>query len=275
MKPLQTSLIAIGVVLALGDPSHGANVKCAANAVKVGSICVDKYEASVWQISPTNTALIKQVQKGKATLSQLTGGATQIGVAGTASCTPGYPASFPPDGNWTPLPASDPPSPGVYAVAVPGVMPSACITWFQAEQACRLSGKRLLTNQEWQAAAAGTPQTPLTPGPTDCNTNSSGPALTGSRAACKSSWGVFDMAGNVDEWVADWVPRSTDCPGWGAFSGNYMCLSGAFTTATGPGAFIRGGDWTLGDGTLSGPFAIFGNNYPNTSDFGIGFRCAH
>jgi formylglycine-generating enzyme required for sulfatase activity len=26
---------------------------------------------------------------------------------------------------------------------------------------------------------------------------------TGSRASCKSSWGVFDMVGNVLEWVAD------------------------------------------------------------------------
>ena len=44
-----------------------------------------------------------------------------------------------------------------YAVSVAGVLPSTCLTWFQAEQACRLSGKRLITNQEWQAAAAGTP----------------------------------------------------------------------------------------------------------------------
>jgi hypothetical protein len=38
----------------------------------------------------------------------------------------------------------------VYALSIPGVQPSTCITWFQANQACLLSGKRLLTNREWQ-----------------------------------------------------------------------------------------------------------------------------
>src|SRR5262249_43834089 len=51
----------------------------------------------------------------------------------------------------------EPPSPGVYALSIPGVKPTACITWFQANQACLLSGKRLLTNREWQGAATGTP----------------------------------------------------------------------------------------------------------------------
>jgi len=26
--------------------------------------------------------------------------------------------------------------------------------------------------------------------------------------SCVSYWGAFDMVGNADEWVADWVPRS-------------------------------------------------------------------
>jgi hypothetical protein len=53
-----------------------------------------------------------------------------------------------------PTSASSPPSPGVYAVALSGVYPRAGITWFQAPQECRLSGKRLLTNLGWQDAAA-------------------------------------------------------------------------------------------------------------------------
>jgi hypothetical protein len=32
-------------------------------------------------------------------------------------------------------------------VSIPGVLPTTCTTWFQAEQACRLSGKRLLTER--------------------------------------------------------------------------------------------------------------------------------
>ena len=52
-------------------------------------------------------------------------------------------------------------------------------------------------------------------------------ANTGANAACVSNWGVNDMVGNLWEWVGDWVPASTNCPGWGAFSEDAMCLSGA------------------------------------------------
>ena len=48
--------------------------KCPADSVKVGNVCVDKYEASVWEIPPSNTALIKKVQQGTATLADLTAG---------------------------------------------------------------------------------------------------------------------------------------------------------------------------------------------------------
>ena len=34
-----------------GDPA-----KCKADAVKAGSVCMDKYEASVWQVPATNRA---------------------------------------------------------------------------------------------------------------------------------------------------------------------------------------------------------------------------
>jgi hypothetical protein len=50
-----------------------------------------------------------------------------------------------------------------------------------------------------------------------------------------------NMVGNMFEWVADWVPRSTGCVSWGALSDDFMCLSRASTTATGPGALMRGG----------------------------------
>jgi signal transduction histidine kinase len=39
---------------------------------------------------------------------------------------------------------------------------------------------------------------------------------TGSRSSCKSARGAFDMVGNLYEWVADWVPRSTACGTWSA-----------------------------------------------------------
>src|SRR5712691_11542219 len=95
-----------------------------------------------------------------------------------------------------------------YAVSIPGVTPSGFITWFQAAAAARNSGKRLPTNAEWQAAALGTSDG------APCNVSSGSVAVTGT-AGCVSDVGAFDMVGNLSEWVADWVPRSTfPCGSW-------------------------------------------------------------
>jgi formylglycine-generating enzyme required for sulfatase activity len=243
-----------------GDPA-----KCKADAVKAGSVCIDKYEASVWQIPP-NARLIKKVQNGTVTSADLTaGGATQISPA--HSCSPAFPATFPANGQWTePL----------YAMSIPGVQPTACITWLQAQQACGNSRKRLPTNAEWQLAVAGTPDPGPDNGTTDCNTFAAGTVInTGARSSCVSNWGAFDMVGNVDEWVADWVPLSTNCVGWGSFSNDRQCLAGADTSSTdGPGALLRGGNG--GSGTGAGPLSITGFYEPssNGSFSYIGFRCA-
>jgi formylglycine-generating enzyme required for sulfatase activity len=161
-------------------------VRCAPDAVRVGDVCVDKFEASVWEIPPANAALAEQVKNGTATAESLEAGAVQLGCAAEHAA---YDlGAFPADGNW-----SSASSPNVYAASIADVLPTACTTWFQAEQACALSGKRLLTNQEWQRAAAGTPA---------C---AAGTHPTGSDEVCVSSWGTFDMVGNASEWVADWV----------------------------------------------------------------------
>ena len=188
--------VGLGALCVMGvAPALAGTLKCPPDSVKVGNACIDLYEASVWQIALSNTALVQKVQAGTATLADLTGGgATQL--SPSSSCRPVYPANFPNDGNWTPVLGSSPPSPGVYAVSISGVHPSACVTWFQANQACLLSGKRLLTNHEWQGAAAGTPDPGTDNGTSDCNISAAGDAVnTGSRSNCKSSWGVFDMVG--------------------------------------------------------------------------------
>ena len=274
MRRTTLSLMAVLGALALlanqadaywpGDPPQ-----CKPDAVKAGPVCMDKYEASVWQIPATNLAgksnggLIKKVQGGVVTLAQLAaGGATQISAA--PSCFPAFPGTFPANGQWTaPL----------YAVSVAGVAPTTCATWFQAQQACFNSRKRLPSNAEWQGAGAGTQDPGPDNGATDCNTNSVGVAVkTGARSGCVSSWGAFDMVGNAAEWVADWVPASTACGGWGGFSGDLMCLSGASTTATGPGALLRGGAFDYG--SLAGPLTVDGGVRPSVALDGIGFRCA-
>jgi formylglycine-generating enzyme required for sulfatase activity len=136
------------------------------------------------------------------------------------------------------------------------------MTWFQAAAAARNAGKRLPTNAEWQAAALGTPENL-------CNTSGNDFAPTGTTAGCVSHVGAFDMVGNVWEWVADWVPRSTTCGSWG-FSDDLQCLAGAATTGA-PGALIRGGDL---DGANAGVFAVDGSDTPSDASNVVGFRAA-
>src|SRR5436309_2445374 len=57
-----------------------AQLACPPDSVLIGTTCVDAYEASVWQIAPSNAALVKKVQAGKVTMADLTGGgATPLG----------------------------------------------------------------------------------------------------------------------------------------------------------------------------------------------------
>jgi len=149
------------------------------------------------------------------------------------------------------------------------------MTWFQAHSACENSRKRLPSNAEWQAAVIGTPDPGADDGMTDCNTNSVFAAVaTGSRSSCKSSDGAFDMVGNLYEWVADWVARSTTCGTWSAGvspTGDDQCLAGATTTGE-PAALVRGGSFS--GGSNAGPLAVYGNLVPSNSILSFGFRCA-
>jgi Sulfatase-modifying factor enzyme 1 len=209
--------------------------------VAAGPVCIDKYEVSVWS-SPT--------------------GGTQYGVN-----TDDYPAACTDTGQ-----GCDAGSAGeIYARSVPGVTPSTLITYFQAQAALANVDKRLPSNAEWQQAVAGSPDPGPDNGTTDCHTTAPGIAVaTGSRSACVSHFGAFDMVGNVQEMVADWVPLGGGCPGWGGFSGDLMCLADASTT-DGPGVLVRGGDFNSTTG--AGPFAVRSNARPQDPSF-AGFRGA-
>jgi hypothetical protein len=248
-----------------GTPGVGPLTSCPPDAVLVGPTCIDRFEASLWQLPLSATATLTAIRSGTVTLADLTAaGATQVGCTNVSFSHAAIPATFPPTGNWT--------TP-VYAVSIPGVLPSACVSWFQAEQACALSAKRLATNQEWQRAAAGTPDSGVDDGATLCNVGATGsPSNTGARSTCVSSWGTFDMIGNLDEWVADWGELAPDCTYWDAtFGTDYSCFGGNGSDNL-PGAVRRGGD--RGDGTDAGVFSVKGSVGPAQADDFIGFRCA-
>jgi len=224
-----------------GPPGTDATAICQGNGsgdtmVSAGAVCIDRYEVSVWS-SPT--------------------GGTQYGAS-----SDNYPCTDTGQGCKAGTAGA------IYARSVAGVTPSGFITYFQAQQALANVGKRLPTNGEWQQAVAGTPDS------TACNISTGAVANTGANAGCVSNFGANDMVGNLYEWVADWVPVSTACPGWGAvgtFSSNdQMCLSGASTTATGPAALFRGGNFD--SGSSAGPFAVGGFLRPSVSGGSFGFR---
>ncbi|HSD25123.1 MAG TPA: hypothetical protein VLB79_12435 [Solirubrobacterales bacterium] len=208
--------------------------------VAAGAVCVDKYEVSVWS-SPT--------------------GGTQYGAS-----SDNYPAACTDTGQGCEAGSAG----EIYARSVPGVTPSRFITYFQAQAALANVGKHLPSDAQWQQAVAGTPDS------TACNVSTGSVAATGTNADCVSNFGAFDMVGNLYEWVRDWVPRSTACPGWGTVvtfaSDDLMCLSGASTTAAAPGALLRSGSFN--DDTSAGPFTVDGRFLPSGSFFDTGFRGA-
>jgi hypothetical protein len=109
-----------------------------------------------------------------------------------------------------------------------GEKPTVAVTFTEAAELCAAEGKRLCTADEWTQACEGPEHLPypygFTRDDTACNhdkpyripndnayQNEKTRALeiarldqsepSGSRAACVSAYGVYDMTGNVDEWV--------------------------------------------------------------------------
>jgi hypothetical protein len=142
---------------------------------------------------------------------------------------------------WSPFMAIDGNESRVRAVSKPNVIPQGYISGEQAAAACRASGKRLCTAGEWESACRGPAQTQFPYGEARrtgaCNDDiravhpvvevaaslglspeglwrdsMNNPLInqlpssllhTAERVECTNAYGVFDMVGNLHEWVDD------------------------------------------------------------------------
>jgi hypothetical protein len=131
------------------------------------------------------------------------------------------------------------------AVSQKGVVPQGYLSRPTAKSACEASGKRLCTIAEWKVACRGEQDTRFPYGATyrpgacnirqhehaaailwgDASRGHWDPRLnqvsiegaplvrpTGDTATCRSPWGadgIYDMVGNLDEWVEDAATRGT------------------------------------------------------------------
>jgi len=146
-------------------------------------------------------------------------------------------------------------------------LPVYNVTWDDAHSYCEWKGERLPTEAEWERAARGGKEQVDYPwGDQPDAKLARFNVATGPGPVAKfppNGFGVYDMAGNVSEWTADW------------FDGGYYQTSPAADPkgpATGEYKVIRGGAWSDSGKRIT----VFFRNWvrPTQRTPNIGFRCA-
>lgn len=179
-------------------------------------------------------------------------------------------------------------------VGVREVHPINCVDWSTAQSFCVWDGARLPTEAEYEyisriRGVEGLPsprrypwgdEHPIEmfsvyPRPTPCERAQfqscigDDGALTRRVGSFPSAGGVFDLSGNVSEWVADVADTYGFAPCWGPTPVN---LNNPVCSTSGSGRSVRGGDFVSGGaGALHG--AARSSRNPSSVEHELGFRC--